>query len=339
MSPLRRGAYPPLFAAVLLALGLSALLVWPRLAEVVRPAPRPLDEDASDGARDAAPPADAVPGSPASAPPPPRGLPPPFTSEDGLCPADMRYVEGIFCPFVSHRCDTYLGPPKAERRASVDRCERYRDVRLCDGRPHELKFCIDRFEYPNLEGMKPAVMVSYLEAERACAVEGKRLCRAMEWIYACEGKRTLPYATGLVRDPAACNIDRRPLTPNRQALARPFDRAVELERLDQRMPAGALTSCASAFGVHDMTGNVAEWVINTDGHAHRPPFKSALAGGHAERAVATCRQLDAEHDRRYRSHLAGFRCCADALDGRPRRRLMPSEFRLPKRRPILEKEG
>ncbi len=276
----------------------------------------------------------------ASAPtaPPKRMIPAPPAPAPGntLCPFDMLYVGGIWCPFVSHRCQRYLGPRKTKRRASVDRCETYRDTRICEGRPHELKFCIDRFEYPNLKGVKPSVMVSYDDAARACAAEGKRLCRAMEWIYACEGKRTFPYATGHVRDPGKCNIDRRPKNVDRRVLRQPRDISAELDRLDQRVPAGSLAGCVSTFGVHDMTGNVAEWVLNTDGKGHRPPFRSSLAGGHAERAVATCRVLDASHDSRFRSHLAGFRCCADALDGSVRRRLMPSEFRLRKKRRITE---
>lgn len=330
--------YPSLVGAALLAFIASALLLAPRLREAA-------DERGAAASASAETPGEDAGASEAPAtaePPPSRPLPPapPAPSAGNeVCPFDMVYVEGIWCPFVSHRCERYLGPPKAKRSASVDRCDRYRDQRICEGRPHELKFCIDRFEYPNLEGVKPAIMVTYPEAERACRAEGKRLCLAMEWIYACEGKRTFPYATGLVRDPGACNIDRRPKTPNREALGEPFAVSIELERLDQRVPAGSLGACASAFGVHDMMGNVAEWVLNTDGRPHRPPFRSALAGGHAERAVATCREIDARHDHRHRSHLAGFRCCRDSLDGRPRRRLMPSEYRLPKKRRITPAEG
>lgn len=273
----------------------------------------------------------------ASTPPAPAPpvAPPPPTAGNEACPFGMQLVEGIWCPFVSHRCESYLGPPKKKRRASVDRCERYKNVRICEGRPHKLAYCIDRYEYPNLAGVKPAMMVTYEDARRACRTEGKRLCRAMEWMYACEGKYTQPYPTGLSRAPDKCNIDRRPRPANRAALATPLDVSAEIERVDQRTPSGSMKDCVSPFGVHDTSGNVAEWVLNTDGHPHRPPYKSALAGGHWERAVATCRVIDAKHDARHRSHLAGFRCCADTLDGRPRRKLMRKDFRLVQKRKII----
>ena len=56
---------------------------------------------------------------------------------------------------------------------------------------------------------------------------------------------------GLVRDLGACNIDRRPRRPNRGALATPQEVSVEVERLDQRMPSGALDKCVRPFGVFD----------------------------------------------------------------------------------------
>jgi len=250
----------------------------------------------------------------------------------------MQHVEGLFCPYVVHRCESWLGaPPKEGSRRSrrESRCAQYRDELFCEGRPSALSFCIDRYEYPNLPGAKPAVLVDYRQAKRACAVEGKRLCEAEEWIFACEGERTWPYPTGLLRDPAACNIDRRPRTPNRRALSVPADVSVEVGRLDQRLPSGTLSGCSSPYGVMDTVGNVAEWVHSREGKPHRTPWVSAIAGGHWARSPATCRGLDSDHDPGYRSHRVGFRCCADTLDGRPARRMLAAEARLPKRRAIL----
>ena len=59
-------------------------------------------------------------------------------------------------------------------------------------RPSKLRFCIDRYEYPNLRGVRPVVMVDYFQAENACEIEGKRLCEAEEWTFACEGVGTWP---------------------------------------------------------------------------------------------------------------------------------------------------
>ena len=247
----------------------------------------------------------------------------------------MVHVEGKYCPFVAHRCEAFVGADptpskKLRRKDRLRRCERFADKLICEGRPAALSFCIDKYEYPNLPGAKPVVMVDYREARRACKLEDKRLCEAEEWIFACEGPRTLPYPTGLSRAPGICNIDRRPRTPNREALSKPHDVSVELERLDQRMPAGGLPACKSPFGVFDTSGNVAEWVHDREAEL----YGSAIAGGHYARAVATCRLLETGvHPGRERHHT-GFRCCRDPLDGRRSRLLLPKGFRLPKRRAI-----
>jgi formylglycine-generating enzyme required for sulfatase activity len=251
----------------------------------------------------------------------------------------MVFVEGLYCPFIAHRCDTYLGhDPEATALAEAPeetrRCARYRDDLICEGRPAQLSYCIDRYEYPNQVGVSPATMVSYSEAKDACQVEGKRLCEAEEWFFACEGARTWPYPTGIVRDAAACNIDRRTPRPNEEALAEPRDVSVEMGRLDQRAASGSMRGCVSPFGIYDSSGNVAEWVHNreeSDGAR-----ATALAGGSWAREPATCRRLDASHGASFRAPTSGFRCCSDPLDGRKARRMLPAGSKLPRRRKLLE---
>jgi hypothetical protein len=85
----------------------------------------------------------------------------------------------------------------------------------------------------------------------------------------------------------------------------------------------------SPFGVADTIGNVAEWVEDREG-----PQAGAIAGGHYGRAVATCRGLDSARKPTFAAHDTGFRCCADALDGQPARRLLGRDVRLPRSRKI-----
>ena len=40
---------------------------------------------------------------------------------------------------------------------------------------------MDRFEYPNREGVLPAAGVTWTEAEAYCSQAGKRLCGVYEW--------------------------------------------------------------------------------------------------------------------------------------------------------------
>ena len=182
------------------------------------------------------------------------------------------------------------------------------------------RFCIDRYEYPNLAGVKPTVMVSWYDALRACETEGKRLCLASEWSFACEGVQRYPYPYGRVRDRKVCNFDRpRPSPePNFELFARPRQVGAEVARLDMRVESGLLQGCVSPFGVQDMTGNVDEWVLHEDHFEQaetedrKPPFISGLKGGYWGPIRAACRPITTAHNEIFRFYQVGFRCCANA---------------------------
>ena len=76
-------------------------------------------------------------------------------------------VDGVHCPYVGHRCVDFLNEEK-------DVCRAYAPEVLCEGRLERLRFCIDTYEYPNLEGATPVVMVDFDDAKRACAVSGSK---------------------------------------------------------------------------------------------------------------------------------------------------------------------
>jgi len=194
---------------------------------------------------------------PPPAPVNPAVTAPALTSDEtgGACAEGMVLVEGDYCPQLGHVCLKRL-------EGEVERCAEYAAPPICDGPTQKKRFCIDRFEYPNLEGVRPAVMVSWHEAQDACEAEGKRLCTGSEWTLACEGSERVPYPYGYTRDSTACNIDRPHLEVDAEALQEPRAVAAEVARLDQRVPSGQMTRCKSPYGVQDMTGNVDEWVVN-----------------------------------------------------------------------------
>lgn len=302
-----------LYPAILLgALALSALLLLPRVRAgapssaapaptVAEPAP-PLSASAP-GDR-----ATADAGADAAAEKAPPQAPPTYVHEDpdsaSACPSGMLLVDAVHCPYVGHRCLEYLNEEK-------DVCRVYAPEVLCEGRLERLRFCIDRYEYPNIEGATPAVMVDFDDATRACAVEGKRLCRAAEWELACEGPQMWPYPYGLERDPTACNVDRRYPLPDLEAFSDPWKISDEVARLDQRRRSGEMTRCVSPFGVHDMTGNVDEWVVNPEGKIDDKPYRSALKGGYWGPVRARCRPMTSSHNEWFSFYQVGFRCCAD----------------------------
>ena len=235
--------------------------------------------------------------------------------EEAACPSDMVLVEGAYCPGLVQNCLAWV-------RGGVRRCARFVESR-CIGPTSHRRFCIDRFEYPNLAGVKPAVMVTWYDALRACDVEGKRLCLASEWTFACEGAQALPYPYGHVRDKTACNFDRaRPSPePDFAVFAKPRLVGAEVARLDERVASGLLERCVSPFGVHDMTGNVDEWVLNeahfdgTVADGGSPPVISGLKGGYWGPIRAACRPMTTAHGETFRFYQVGFRCCANARTG------------------------
>ncbi len=303
----------PYVAALVASVALGAGLVWrqpPRVAEPGEAEPGELERNRPEPSQPELGPSsspEANTGASASAAPmesasaaslPPGSAPPSVASPQAACPPGMVAVSGQHCTFLAHRC--------AERRGSA--CIRYDADALCDGPAVRRSLCIDRFEYPNIEGARPAVGVDYDDAVSACEIEGKRLCSALEWALACEGSELAPWPRSLSLDARSCPVDRAGSRPLPGALARASD---------VRVPSGSHPNCQSPSAAHDLSGSVEEWVDNTYGGAAAPPFAWALAGGHAGKGSDTrCRALDASQARTTRSPTVGFRCCSDA--GQPR---------------------
>ena len=86
-------------------------------------------------------------------------------------------------------------------------------------------FCIDRYEYPGLEGMMPRVRMPWYQAREACSDEGKALCLEDQWERACVGT-----------DEEACQ--------------------------GEIAPSGSRPGCVSEHGAYDMPGNVDEWTAS-----------------------------------------------------------------------------
>ncbi|HRI68362.1 MAG TPA: SUMF1/EgtB/PvdO family nonheme iron enzyme [Polyangium sp.] len=225
-----------------------------------------------------------------------------------MCSKGMVLVDGIYCPFVGHKCDR-------ARDGVQDVCEQFGPQVICEGRLEFRRFCIDMYEYPNLQGVKPVVMADWNDAMRACQVEGKRLCTVEEWEFACEGPGMWPYPYGAERDRTACNIDRDEEAPDADALSRPDRVGTEVERIDKRVKSGSMPRCVSPFGVYDMTGNVDEWVDNPQGKKAEPPFRSSLKGDDWGPGRARCRPIDSTIPESFTSPQRGFRCCSDAQRG------------------------
>jgi sulfatase modifying factor 1 len=224
----------------------------------------------------------------------------------GNCAPGMVEVEGDYCTNVGEqKCLRWLDPDVKMR------CAEFEPTGPCVGRTVHKKFCIDRFEYPNIPGERPVVMKTWYEAKATCEGQGKRLCGESEWTLACEGQERLPYPYGLARDAEACNIDKPHPDVDEKAIANPATRDAEVARLDQRDPSGFRDNCVSAYGVHDMTGNVDEWVVNESGK----PYQSGLKGGYWGPVRTRCRPSTIAHNEQFMFYQIGFRCCSETPSG------------------------
>jgi formylglycine-generating enzyme required for sulfatase activity len=229
------------------------------------------------------------------------------------CPDGMAEVDGDYCPYVYQHCIRWRDPVQKMQ------CEEFAPSAPCLMQTTHERFCIDHYEWPNRKGAVPETMASWDDAKRACESVGKRLCADTEWTLACEGSEHLPYPYGYRRDQNVCNIDRPYLSPDNTKVyaADPAVRSTELARLDQREPSGARDSCVSPYGVHDMVGNVDEWVVNQTQNGW--PYRSGLKGGYWGPVRTRCRPMTTGHPESFRYYQTGFRCCADLASAPGRR--------------------
>jgi len=241
----------------------------------------------------------------------PEGTQPGVTPTDGACPADMIEVEGDYCPYVEQKCKRWNDPATKLQCAEFEKTPA---AGRCFMKTQHKRFCIDRYEWPNRPGVLPTLMKSWNEAKTSCESVGKRLCGDTEWTLACEGpeRHPYPYGNGYVRDDAACNIDKPYIWPHPEKVYDPRTSAAELARLDQREPSGSRAACVSPYGVHDMTGNVDEWVVNVSQQGQ--PHISGLKGGYWGPVRTRCRPMTTAHEETFRYYQIGFRCCGTARD-------------------------
>jgi len=252
----------------------------------------------------------------------------PGTSEG--CPSDMLLVAGGYCPLVSQKClehhSEFNKDQKRKEKASSsgedpgtstvsERCLEYEAPSVCLSKKREpMRYCMDRYEWPNQKGELPALLVSWGDAQKLCEEKGKRLCSEAEFNFACEGEEMLPYTYGYKRDPGICNIDKpyrkreKKLLKYKRCLAKPECKA-ELERLDQRLPTGSMAGCVSPFGVYDLNGNINEWVVRPK---QKYPNRSGLKGGWWGPVRGRCRPTVGFHKEDDYGYEEGFRCCKDA---------------------------
>jgi len=192
------------------------------------------------------------------------------------------------------------------------------------------------YEARSAKGVKPQGYISRLEAERACNNAGKRLCTLDEWQSACRGSRDTDYPYGNEEETERCNVGKGHLmsklfgeAPDGWTQAR-FNDAKLNEEPGYLAKTGAYETCVTPEGLHDMVGNLHEWVdaevtmdlmrkLRSEGvRRHGGPWRrgnSVFMGGFfstTNEHGKGCQFITIAHEARYHDYSTGFRCCAAA---------------------------
>lgn len=228
------------------------------------------------------------------------------------CPNNMVLAEGEFCPDVEQNClqwvDATGAPTDPPAPGTTGRCGVWQFPSRCKSAKTVYKrFCIDKYEYPNIEGQRPQSWMTWYDVKRACESQGKRMCTRSEWTFACEGPEMKPYSygDGYHRDRTACNID-NPVPKGVDVFKSKAPHDAMSQKLDSMLvPSGSMPRCVSPFGVYDMIGNIDEQIVNETGR----PYVSGLMGGHIFGVRNACRPMTEAHGPDFGWYETGGRCC------------------------------
>ncbi len=197
----------------------------------------------------------------------------------------------------------------------VDRWEAHLVELLDDGTVHTYSPFFNpgtlKVKAVSAPGAIPQAYVSQIQAQAACAVAGKRLCRDDEWVAACRGAKNTQFPYGNDEKRGTCN-DHRDTHPAMQYLeAHDLSVFTKLEHPcinqipDSLLPTGSKKDCATTEGAYDMVGNLHEWTADASGHFRGGYYVDTWMNGHG------CDYVTTRHEPAYWDYSTGFRCCAD----------------------------
>lgn len=235
-----------------------------------------------------------------------------IASTDPRCPSEsMVFIDGDYCPSVEQKCLRWLDvdkSPEANFGIGPLRCAEFQKPSVCKSQTREHKtFCIDAYEYPNKKDEYPLVTIDWYSAQKKCEAEGKRLCTAKEWTFACEGEsmKPYPYGDGYNRDEKVCDQEHDSMDPSKPRS--------EWPKYNYSHRSGSMSECKSEYNVFDMTANVDEWVLNEGGKKDGDPYFSGLKGGYWSYKIRSrCRPMTTVHSPGHSFYQQGFRCCSNA---------------------------
>lgn len=183
----------------------------------------------------------------------------------------------------------------------------------------------------------PQGYMSRVDSAAACRAAGKRLCSRGEWRRGCEGKTHRHYSYGYNHRANVCNSGKDHLLSklygtngHNWKYDENFNNPELLALEGYLAKTGAYDGCVSDEGVHDMVGNLQEWVSDTMDEdsidrfkdeeverRHQPmkPGNGVFLGGFfstTSELGSGCDYATVAHEPSYHDYSIGFRCCQAA---------------------------
>jgi hypothetical protein len=163
------------------------------------------------------------------------------------------------------------------------------------------------------EGVVPQGYISGDVAAAACEASGKRLCSLDEWMRACQGPDGTTWPYGNTYDANACNdtyAGGHPVVDYFGTSTGVWDGDhMNDPGINQQPgtvdPTGANPGCVSADGIHDLHGNLHEWIADSAGTFKGGFYADAEINGEG------CTYTTTAHTTDYHDYSTGFRCCMD----------------------------
>ena len=218
---------------------------------------------------------------------------------NGLCPPDMASIDDLYCVDKYESSLVEILPNGDERGWSP----------FIPVEGHVVRAVSEAAVYP--QGY-----ISGNQAAEACARSGKRLCKPREWTKACMGPDHSQYGYGSKDEPRRCNDHgKSPVIATYGASGDLGNRGSwnwekmndpSLNQLDDTLArTGEFEGCENGYGLHDMVGNLHEWVADPNGTFQGGYYQDTHENGDG------CSYKTMAHAAWYHDYSTGFRCCAD----------------------------
>lgn len=228
---------------------------------------------------------------------------------NGLCPSDMASVDDLYCVDRYEASLLEILPNGEERPWSPF-------LPIDDGKEGNGAHSNVAVRAVSEPGVRPQAFISEMQAKEACGRSGKRLCKPAEWRKACMGPNKSTYGYGNTDEPRRCNDrGRSPVTVvfglsgEESAQGTWTWTKMNNELLNQLegtlAKTGEFERCVNDYGIHDMVGNLHEWVDDPEGTFLGGYYQDTHLNGDG------CQYRTMAHAAWYHDYSTGFRCCAD----------------------------